>query len=290
MRGVRETREKSISMLRRSRFYHERAYLAVPILVRHAELGSTITYGNLAREIGLPHHRPMNYILGSIGAALSEISLQIGYEVPPFQLLAINKSAGTPGRGAGDLFGDRSFLDLSPARRREIVFHHFQPIFEFDQWDKVLDFLGVQRTAGDFTDEVEKARIWHGRGGEGEEHRAIKEFIRRHPASVGIRSGPQGEVEYSLPSGDALDVYFARKNLAVAIEVKPSNAPVEDLVRGIFQCVKYKAVLEAMQACENRAVYARAILVTPAILPDRLIAIKNALGVEVIEGFKGGTS
>ena len=33
----------------------------------------------------------------------------------------------------------------------------------------------------------------------------------------------------------------------VAIEVKPSTSPDDDITRGIFQCVKYKAVLEAIR-------------------------------------------
>ena len=56
-----------------------------------------------------------------------------------------------------------------------------------------------------------------------------------------------------------------------------------DVVRGMFQCVKYRSVLEAQQAADGLPQSARAILVLEAKLPANLRSIKNILGIELVD-------
>jgi hypothetical protein len=44
----------------------EYAKQVFPHLVHQAKLRSTIEYGDLALRAGLPHHRPLNHVLGYI--------------------------------------------------------------------------------------------------------------------------------------------------------------------------------------------------------------------------------
>lgn len=67
---------------------------------------------------------------------------------------------------------------------------------------------------------------------------------------------------------------------AVAAEVSAEGA----IVRGLFQCVKYRAVMEAVLLSESRPQNARALLVLESKLPPSLISLRNMLGVEVVEG------
>jgi hypothetical protein len=53
-----------------------------------------------------------------------------------------------------------------------------------------------------------------------------------------------------------------------------------DVERGIWQCVKYQAVLEAMQAVKGLQGDVRVLLVTQNKLTDILMSLKNTLGVE----------
>ena len=92
-----------------------------------------------------------------------------------------------------------------------------------------------------------------------------------------------GETEYSLPSGDRLDVLFRDKDDWIAVEVKPSISGLADITRGMFQCIKYRAVIEAYHATKFLPQNARAILVLEGSLPDEMIPLKNILGIEVIE-------
>lgn len=69
----------------------------------------------------------------------------------------------------------------------------------------------------------------------------------------------------------------------VAAEVKSSLSNSADVVRGLFQCVKYRAVMAAAQAAEGLARDARAVLVLEGKLGQELIPLRNILGVEVFE-------
>ena len=60
-------------------------------------------------------------------------------------------------------------------------------------------------------------------------------------------------------------------NLTVALEVKSSDSDESDLRRGIFQCIKYRAVMQAMDIRTDAPIVA--ILVTQSPLPGDLKAL-----------------
>ena len=84
---------------------------------------------------------------------------------------------------------------------------------------------------------------------ESEAHKCLKQRIASNPTIVGLKANENGEQEKRLWSGDEVDVYFKRS--AVAVEIKAGNAGVSELHRGVFQCVKYKAILCAQQISEG---------------------------------------
>ena len=81
-----------------------------------------------------------------------------------------------------------------------------------------------------------------------------------------------------------MDVFFSDINTAV--EVKPSTSPEADILRGIYQCVKYKAILDA--EAQHRGVYAnnRAILALGGSLTEQTRLAAEILGVTVFENIK----
>jgi hypothetical protein len=118
---------------------------------------------------------------------------------------------------------------------------------------------------------------------------ALKLFVAKHPESVGLPASiAPGDTEEPLPSGDVLDVFFRQGQDSIAVEVKSSLSSESDIVRGMFQCVKYRAVLEAQQAADGLPQSARAILVLQAKLPSKFQALKNILGVELVDEVKTG--
>ena len=267
------------------KLYQERARGALPLLVRQAHAGAPIFYSDLAEELGMPNPRNLNYVLGSIGQSMELLSKSWKEKVPPIQCLVINKATGLPGEGIGwFLIKKEAFADLPLRQKRAIVDAELQHVYAYSKWNEVLKFLSLELTKADFTPLVSKASQWTG-GGEGERHKALKEYVAAHPESIGLKADtPNGITEYPLPSGDCLDVSFLHKKVWVAAEVKSAISPEGDIIRGLFQCVKYRAVMEAVQVAEARPQSARALLVLESSLPQSLVALRNLLGIEVVEG------
>ena len=54
--------------------YQKQARRAFPLLVRQAFAHQPIFYESLATELGMPNPRNLNYVLGSIGTSINELS------------------------------------------------------------------------------------------------------------------------------------------------------------------------------------------------------------------------
>jgi hypothetical protein len=98
-----------------------------------------------------------------------------------------------------------------------------------------------EKSAGRKT-EVAQARKY-GLGGEGLDHRRLKEWLRQHPEAIGITDAIHVTAEYVLPSGDCADLVFQRRDggfCVVAIETTASLAAA-------YQLIKHRALLCAEQ-------------------------------------------
>lgn len=234
-----------------NKLYQERARTALPLLVRQAAAAKPIFYSALAEELGMPNPRNLNYVLGSIGQAMVGLSKKWKTKVPPIQCLVVNKATGLPGEGIGwFLIAKEDFGKLPLRRRREIVQAELQHIYAYPHWDEVLQELEINAVDTDFSSEVDKAARAID-GGESASHKRLKEYVANNPHVIGLpKSTPMGTTEYGLPSGDSLDVSFKQKKSWVAAEVKSKISDQADIVRGIFQCVKYQAVLDAVLLSE----------------------------------------
>lgn len=266
------------------KLYQERARAAFPLLVRQAEAASPIFYSSLARELDMPNPRNLNYVLGCIGQTIEQLSKRKKERVPPIQCLVVNKATGLPGEGIGwFLVKKEEFSELPLKRRREIVQAELQHIYAYPYWRQILAELELEPVDFDFSPLVRSASTFRG-GGESPEHRALKEFVAANPTAIGLpATTPPGAVECPLASGDCLDVFFRTRSLSIAAEIKSARSTVGDLTRGVFQCVKYRAVLEATLVSEGRPPNARAILVLGGKMPPELLALANLLGVEFVQ-------
>ena len=268
--------------------YQQRARAAFPLLVRQAFAQEKITYGDLAEELGLSNPRVLNYVLGSIGTTLVNLGRRWGEEIPPLECLVINKATGLPGKGVDEfLAGGVSTRQLTRTQKHALVNAALGKVFSYPQWRKVLDAVGLspaQTAAGVF---IEALR--HGWGsGESEEHAHLKEYVAHTPSCVGLPvDTTRGDVEFLLPSGDSVDVLFRSKSSWTAVEVKSHISDTADVARGLFQCVKYLAVLEAWRGYEGLGEDCYAILALESRLPKELVPLRNTLGVKVLECVRG---
>jgi hypothetical protein len=266
------------------KLYQERARRALPILVRQALAHAKIRYSSLANELEMANPRNLNFVLGSVGQALQRLSSEWGEQVPPLQCLVVRKSTGVPGEGVGWFIqGMENFATLSLRQQREIINAELLKIFSYTKWHDVLTALGLKPLTVDYSALLKQASNFRG-GGESEEHRNLKDYVAGHPELLNLpRSTSRGATEYRLPSGDSLDVLFRSGDDWIAVEVKSHRSAPDDIVRGLFQCIKYRAVIEAYQAAERLPQNARSVLILGGALPGPLIPLKNILEIEVIE-------
>ena len=281
------------ALIHGEKLYQERARRALPLLVRQAEARQTIFYSDLAEELDMPNPRNLNYVLGSIGRTLQLLSSKWNEEVPPIQCIVINKSNGLPGEGIGWFLNKESYSGVVPEdfgklpkmRQKEIVQAELQKVYLYSRWRTVLKTLSLEPAAPDFSAFLKPAGNFG--GGESEAHKKLKEYVAKNPMKVGLPSkSVEGEQEHRLLSGDSLDVSFSSPEHWLAAEVKSRISNQQDLVRGLFQCVKYHAVMEAEQLIGSNAKTVQAVLVLEGHLPKALISLRNLLGVTVYENVR----
>ena len=115
-------------------------------------------------------------------------------------------------------------------------------------------------------------------------------FVRANPELVGAGNDWQTFLEYPLPSLDEIDVVFKSAYALIGVEVKSriSDSFPSDYERGLFQTVKYRALLEAMARSANYGIPAeiKIILVLETRLPAEFRELANRLGVSVLENVK----
>ena len=288
---TREETANKASPLWGNKLYHERARAALPLLVRQAKAGVSITYENLAKELDMPNPQNLNYPLGSIGASLQHLGKEWQRDIPLIQALVVNKNTGLPGSGIGwFLYRSKAhFASLSRQQKLQKVKAAQSKIYDYQHWDEVLRALKLKPVSSNAEALVETARGFRG-GGEGEAHRRMKMYVCAHPELIGFRRSCSATVERRLPSGDALDVSFESPRYWTAVEVKSAVSAEGDLERGLFQCIKYKAVMTAECTVQGKRKNVDALLVVEGKLSPNLLALANTLGVQFIEVFRHGTT
>lgn len=270
------------------KLYIKRARIALPILVRQAKSHEKIYYSQLASEMGMPNPRNLNYVLGAIGNAIKHIEQAQKIKIPLINCLVVSKSSELPSDGITGFINKKDFEKL-PSHEKDLYFaEEFSEIFHYKQWDQVLHFLGLEPLKNDFV-KIEKLKNQTKErfgGGESQYHIDFKNYIKNNPSSLGLRPSLVGETEYILPSMDAIDVIFKDKDLFIGIEAKSRISNENDILRGVFQTIKYKALIKAEQIIHDQTPNYRVILALEGLLPNNLQGICNQLGVEVIQNIR----
>ncbi len=267
------------------KLYQDRARAALPLLVRQAQARMPIVYSDLAVELGMPNPRNLDKVLGAIGNTLELLSKDWGEKLPPIQCVVLNKKTRLPSNGVGWLPINLKTFARKPLReKQEIVRYHLQPVYHYKRWIDVLRHFGLAPSDSDVAELVKAAAARPYRGPESEAHKRLKRYIARNPRIVGLPSETIGKMEVPLPSADRLDVSFHTAKFWVAAEIKAGHSDEVDITRGMFQCIKYAAVMEAKLVADRKLRDVRAVLVIEGRLSPHLVALKNRLGVQVIEG------
>lgn len=264
----------------------EWAMKAIPVLVRWAQAAwdQPHYYSQLKIAIGHNTNR-LGGVMGRVHDIIEELSNSSGEEIPTLNGLVQDKSTGLPNEGFNYAIEDYK-KEISNDLKRSIVRVCNEKAHKYD-WSWVLKEIGLKPAKVISEKQLSKIKAsTYGSGGEGKEHKTLKEYIHKHPERIGIKGIKFSETEHDLLSGDRLDVFFDCKRIHYAIEVKPKTSPEGDIIRGVFQCVKYKAVMDAMRVADNGNYENETLLVLGGEMPDSARQMANDLNVKYIEMFK----
>ena len=255
----------------------------IPILVGWAKHGKTDkTYGDLIHALGYSRYSGIGEQLGNVEKVLVKLREVTDEDIPT--LNALVQKNGIP--SAGFKFVRSFYNSLTLPEKKSLVAGLNARAVNYTKWNWVLDQFGLQPTKIFTEKELEQLGTHYG-GGEGEEHKALKKYICQHPECLNYKDVVFAETEHPLPSGDSLDVYFELSDgKHVAIEVKPSIAPYQDICRGVFQCVKYNAVMDALRKIECKGYEIEVLLVTAGNFSSQNKVLAEELDVKYVEGFK----
>ena len=259
---------------------------AIPILIRWAKQGlTTKTYDDLIKELGYnSSYSGIGKQLGYIDDVFKRLGELTNETIPTLNALVKSKTTHLPSIGFNYVYA--TYKRMSNDEKHIFVAGLNNKAIKYEHWDWVLSSLNLTPSVIDTRDNEEAIRSgkFYGTGGEGENHKKIKEFIYKHPDSIGITNIKASKMEHILLSGDRLDVFFALSDgSSIAVEVKPSKSPDEDILRGLFQCVKYNVMMDAEDMIHAKKNNNMAILVIGGSLSTENQKVRDTLGIKVIE-------
>lgn len=272
-------------------------------LIATALDGSTITYGaiksRLESEEGFS--RIYSTKIGHVVGVLMERIQKVDADSPLINLLVVNQKDQLPSEGAGSFMAERfkkpklkdpDFKQHSPEKWRRYFERAAAEVYAKSAEDWAQLYLRV------FDEELPTAKIAterkmrqngkeddfgtgdrkYGAGGESEFHEELRLWVKENPQKIRKSFyGARTETEVYLDSGDRVDVVYHLKDQTIVLEVKSRISNEVDLRRGVFQCIKYRAVKAAMDVREEVPV--EAILVTETDPPGEIKALLKKHGI-----------
>ena len=249
-------------------------------LIGAARRRTTMTYGEAAvrleRECGFGRiiQRDMGVAAGAVQYRIRE-----RYTTAPLLHVLVVRGSGTrdeigkPGDGAREFLALRfpeerlhSVRKRHPELWARVVAVATEEVYAYRHWEELyMDLHGDFFPDPFYEDPPQRGGLSRGGGGEGPNHEALRLWVQQHPQEIDRRfNGARSETEAELLSGDRVDVVYYAANQILAIEVKSRDSNWADLRRGLYQCIKYRAVLDAQER-EGREV--QSLLVTESRLP-----------------------
>lgn len=267
---------------------------AFAMLLRALDRGeSFVTYGAIKTELEfqLGIQTIFTTHMGAVAGAMMNRLLDVEPNAPLINVL-ICRPNGVPGRGAAGYLSKRyraptlnMWASMPHKKKLELVEKERMKILAFRDWQRLGNeaFGNIPSLSAVVTEGAEHD-FNQARGGEAEsaEHKQLRLWVLMHPECVGINSTPESALtEAMLLSGDEVDVLFRSRGEFFVIEVKSRRSNEADFIRGIYQCVKYRAVKQAEHAPFSTKV--NAVLITETTLPNHLRERATLLGISWVK-------
>jgi hypothetical protein len=233
---------------------------------------STLTYGEVKAR--LEREASFSTIFATrIGLVAGELMYKIQDvepDAPLINVLVVSQQDGRPSKGAGGFMAQRfgvpklaedgakkrypGLWERNFSRAADEVYAYgaqewadlYERVFGRPLTRDGIEQERDKRKQGKEKDGVQTGRRY-GPGGEGPLHKALRLWVCDNPQALSRRfAGALAETEFDLDSGDRVDVVYQCADRTIVIEVKSRISNAIDLRRGVFQCIKYRAVKCAM--------------------------------------------
>ena len=258
------------------------------LLISRAEKFETATYGEARRmlESELDIERIFSTHPGAVVGSMMSRFWEYDNSLPPLNVLMVNRG-GAPGTGADSFIAEwsgRRYAQMSKENRARILTDATRAVWAFKSWKRAYEGVFSEPFMPPILQPISPTPGEYGGPAESEEHRRLKHAVADQPDLLPlVSSSAATEVESRLRSGDEVDVRIVdlSRDVECAVEVKSIRSTNADLERGIYQAVKYRAVIEAQYKLLGAAATVIAVLVTERPLPEELRAAAKSLDVKV---------
>jgi hypothetical protein len=230
---------------------------------------------------------------GPAGRLMHDIQI-IEPDAPLLNVLLVRSLDEMPGEGAGwfmaSRFGKSELGEKGVRKNRPKLWRKYfekaaSEVYAYSGWEDLFEKVygsPYKPDSGplapfDLSAGTEKDGQKPGGGGEGANHKFLRLWVKNNPGEIISDSHVRAETEVVLKSADRVDVVYYLKDATLAIEVKSKDSNELDLERGIYQCIKYRAVMQAMDP--RTASNVSALLVTEQPLPGHLKELAKRLAV-----------
>jgi hypothetical protein len=266
-------------------------------LIAAALDGATMTYGQVKQR--LENEADFSTVfatrIGLVAGELMNRIQQVEADAPLINVLVVNQQDRLPSKGAGSFMATRfrnpqlsaeDYKKRHPAKWRDYFERAAAEVYAYSpaQWSALYTrvfgqtlpeaMIAAQRDKrhDGNEDDFGAGAGKYGAGGEGKYHKALRLWITENPHKVRrIFATARTETEFCLDSGDRIDSVYHLADRTVVLEVKSRISNDVDLRRGVYQCIKYRAVKAAMDVREQVPV--EAILVTEAKVSGEIAAL-----------------
>lgn len=238
----------------------------------------TMTYGHLKRR--LEREAGFSTIfsahVGHVAGALMHRIHKVEPSAPLINVLVVNQGDGQPSDGAGAFMAKRfGIKKLAEEHAKENYPDLWEETFSraaaevysysAEEWatlygrvfEEPLPIAKIEkdrsrRKEGTEEDGLQYNTRRRGKGGEGPHHKSLREWVTKNPTHVHKSFAmARAETEVDLLSGDRVDAVYYCGDRIIVLEVKSRISNEIDLRRGVYQCVKYRAVKKAMDVRDD---------------------------------------
>jgi hypothetical protein len=221
---------------------HENALELLPHLVKYAMDCELVTYEDLMAKID------MYAINASIILEYIRDEICIPNELPLLTAIVINKTTGLP----GDNWLPEGTTLLREVEYKEKFYLHRNKVFGYDGWNNLLKKLNLNplvhsdedlhfmaRKYKEYLDQKEFSRE------EIEEIERLKDYISSNPNVINLSPIGPAEIDKDFVTEKSRAIIFPLDGNELALVLVKNGQHPGELVRGLYELVKYNALLRA---------------------------------------------